>query len=95
MLRPRLSSFKILIAVSMVITLFLATSLPALAAGQASAKLTAIKGKVYVKKSGGQREFNAFDGMRLTEGDLIRTGENSSAQIVYDNGSETVLTLRL
>lgn len=55
------------------------------------AKIQGIKGDVFVKKGGGQREFAAFENMQVTQGDWVRTGVDSSAKIVYEDGNQTVI----
>jgi len=61
------------------------------AAEYATAKLSDVQGGVYVKKSGGGQEFGGFNGMSLTQGDWVRTGDDGFAKIIYDNGTETSL----
>jgi hypothetical protein len=53
------------------------------------AALMEVDGAVFVKKAGGHREFKAFKQMGLTQGDLVRTGSDGSAKIVYEDGTET------
>ncbi|MBO8156545.1 MAG: FecR domain-containing protein [Bacillaceae bacterium] len=55
------------------------------------AKLTEIKGDVTLKRGGGLREFQAFDGMGVLEGDYIRTGKDGFVKIVYDEKTEAVI----
>lgn len=55
------------------------------------AKIQEIKGDVFVKKGGGQREFAAFENMQVAQGDWVRTGPASSAKIVYEDGNQTVI----
>lgn len=50
-----------------------------------------VRGEVFVKKGNGTREFNAKEGMSLSEGDSVRTVKKSSANIVYDDGSKTTI----
>ncbi|HHY73789.1 MAG TPA: hypothetical protein GX497_11355 [Bacillus bacterium] len=50
-----------------------------------------VKGEVYIKKGGGQREFKAKDGMSLTQGDSVRTEGKASANIHYDDGSKATV----
>ena len=55
------------------------------------AQLSNVQGQVYVKRGGGIREYVAFDGMSLMKGDSIRTEENSSAKLFFEEGTETTL----
>jgi len=61
------------------------------AADITTAKLQSVKGDVFVKKGGGNREFKGFENMVLTQGDWLRTGAKSTAKIVYNNGTQTMI----
>ncbi|WP_123041204.1 InlB B-repeat-containing protein [Cohnella candidum] len=46
-----------------------------------------LKGTVQVKKSGGTKQFKAFTKMSLNEGDILFTGEDSTAVLQFSNGT--------
>ena len=79
--------------VMVVFVLFSFPVKPAFAAGGSTvaASLSDIKGDVFVKRGGGLREFPAYSGMPLNQGDWVRTSDDSSVKITYQSGSETVL----
>lgn len=53
------------------------------------AQITSLSGEVYVKKSGGTKEFTAYKGMTLNQGDYLRTGDDSSVVLtVLDREDE-------
>jgi hypothetical protein len=53
------------------------------------AQITKLTGEVYVKKSGGTKEFKAYVNMTLNQGDFLRTGKNSSVVLkVLDREDE-------
>lgn len=56
-----------------------------------TAKIADLRGDVFVRRGGGLREFAAFDGMPLAQGDWVRTDTNASAKIVYETGSKTAI----
>jgi len=62
------------------------------APAEVTAKVKAVKGEVFVKKGSGNKEFKAFENMTVSQGDWIRTGEKSSCKIVYNDGTETMLS---
>lgn len=55
------------------------------------AQLQEVEGDVFIKRGGGLREFPAFEGMSLMEGDWLRTEENSSVEIAFADGTESKL----
>ncbi|KJS85814.1 MAG: hypothetical protein JM58_07725 [Peptococcaceae bacterium BICA1-8] len=55
------------------------------------AKIKELKGEVLVKKIGGEKTFNAFNGMSLVQGDSIITKEGASVIIEVDD--ETNITI--
>mgnify|MGYP001214891397 CR=1 FL=1 len=57
------------------------------AAGSRVAVIQSLKGTVTVKKAGGAKEFKAFAKMSLNEGDVLKTGKNSSAVLQFANGT--------
>jgi len=57
------------------------------AAGTRVAVIQSLKGTVTVKKAGGSKEFKAFAKMSLNEGDVLKTGKDSSAVLQFSNGS--------
>ena len=83
---------KRIIALLLVIGLIF-TGLPinVFAEAKISAKLISMEGEVQVLRAGGEKPFNAFKNMRLTEGDRIITGSNGKAKIEMDD--EVVITL--
>lgn len=85
------TSIRKIISVLIAVILILSCSVPAFSQEIATAELKSITGNVFLKKAGGQREFRAVDGMRVVQGDWIRTDEDSSVRVVYTNGSESVL----
>ncbi|MGE4271247.1 MAG: FecR domain-containing protein [Desulfitobacterium sp.] len=60
----------------------------ALAAGTSLATLEDISGGVFVKKGGGVKEFQAFNGMALIQGDSVRTAKEGSATVAFYTGSK-------
>lgn len=62
------------------------------AAATSSATIIEIKGDVQIIRGGSEKSFAAFKDMRLTEGDKIITGPNSSAKVELENDN-AVLTL--
>ncbi len=81
-----------MISILLALTLVFSFSDPVFGQEIATAELKNIEGSVYLNKAGGQREFRAVDGMRVTQGDWIRTDKDGSVSIMYTNGSESVLT---
>lgn len=53
------------------------------------ATLTQWKGSVYVNLAGGSQQFKAYKNMSLRQGDMITTGEDSSAILQFANGTST------
>ena len=60
----------------------------AVAAEVAEGKLAAVKGAVEVKKRGGEEWIDAYNDMRITPGDIISTGIDGRAKLLFKN-SET------
>ncbi|MBC2727352.1 X2-like carbohydrate binding domain-containing protein [Desulfosporosinus sp.] len=95
-LRKRNFKFSLVESLSVVLVILMLFSLisPNLAraaSSQANVKLTGVKGKVFVKKAGGQTEFTAYDGMAISQGDWIRTEDGGTTQILYGNGTKSTL----
>ncbi len=62
-------------------------ALPTMAAPAANlriAKIAELSGEVKVLKTGGERQFRAFKGMGLSEGDSIITGKDASVSVQLD-----------
>jgi len=57
------------------------------AAGTRVAVIQSLKGTVTVKKAGGSKEFKAFAKMSLNEGDVLKTGKDSSAVLQFASGA--------
>lgn len=56
------------------------------------AQVQSLKGEVFVKKSGGSKEFKAYKSMALNQGDHIRTGKDSSVVLkVLDHDDEVTI----
>lgn len=49
--------------------------------------ISEVIGTVEVKKAGGKRALKAFKNMNLNQGDEITTGKDSSATLIFSNGS--------
>src|SRR5690554_4912535 len=60
----------------------------ALAAGTNLATLKDVKGGVFVKKGGGNKEFKGINGMALAQGDTVRTDKGGSATVNFTTGSK-------
>lgn len=75
---------------SVLLVFCLAVPTFAFAASDVTVTVTELSGDVFVKKSGGQREFPAFVDMKLSKGDWIRTEDDSSVTIEFEDGNETV-----
>lgn len=74
--------------------LFILSLMPTLAfAGKKSGygKIVEVEGEVSMKRCGGDKKFKAIKGMKLVEGDILYTGEKSSASIILDNNSQVVI----
>lgn len=80
--------------VLLIVLLIISLVLPVgtVAAATSSATIIEIKGDVQIIRGGSEKSFAAFKDMRLTEGDKIITGPNSSAKIELEN-ENAVLTL--
>lgn len=50
-----------------------------------------VNGEVYITRSGGKLEIAAMPGMKIFQGDTIRTGKGSSAKLNFGDGDETTL----
>ena len=70
------------------LTLFSLGSDYALAASVSLAKIDEVKGGVFVKKGGGNKEFKGIKGMSLIQGDTVRTDKEGSATLVFKTGSK-------
>lgn len=55
------------------------------------AVLESVEGEVWLQRSGGLREFEAQNNTALYRGDRVRTGQSSSATVVFDEESSTTL----
>lgn len=55
------------------------------------AVLDEVNGEVYITRSGGKLEIAAMPGMKIFQGDTIRTGKGSSAKLNFGDGDETTL----
>lgn len=53
------------------------------------AVIKSLKGTVQVKKAGGSKQFKAFAKMSLNEGDVLSTGDGSSAELQFSNGTSS------
>lgn len=80
--------------VLLIVLLIISLVLPVgtVAAATSSATIIEIKGDVQIIRGGSEKSFAAFKDMRLTEGDKIITGPNSSAKVELENDN-AVLTL--
>lgn len=80
----------LIIAVAFLFTLFL----PATVYAETSfreASIDDFTGTVKVVISGGQKEYSAYKGMGLTQGDTVITGEASSVTLYVDDDKEIIL----
>ncbi len=90
---------KKLISMFLILTLVLSNVVVSHAA-TTTAKVTELSGTVKVKRSGSTKEFDAFENMKLNEGDKITTGTDGSVTIVVDDvnvikaGKSTSFTLK-
>lgn len=76
---------KSIISILLALMLVLSLSVPVFSQEIATAQLIDIEGSVFLKKAGGQREFQAVDGMRVSQGDWIRTDEDSSVSMKHQS----------
>lgn len=53
--------------------------------------LVDVDGEVLVIRSGGKVEFTARNGMKIRQGDSIRTGKNASVKLDFGDGNETTV----
>lgn len=77
-----------------VFTLFVSLCLPVQVEAKSSsviAILEEVNGDVTFVKGGGKRSFTAYNGAALRQGDSVRTGKDSSVNIVLENEDEVVL----
>ncbi|WP_102344797.1 FecR domain-containing protein [Bacillus sp. Marseille-P3661] len=82
---------RIMLSFLLVLSLILPTLSTAAAKSTRIAITKDVKGKVYMKKGGGKKEFGVKDGFSLSQGDTVRTGVKSSTNIVYDDGSKSTI----
>lgn len=79
----------------LILALFVISSLgitdTAVMAAARTAKLASVKGDVKVQKSGSKKVVKAFNSMSLSQGDTVITGRNSSAKVVYSQGTQSTL----
>jgi len=78
-------SLALLLAISPVLGLFPGEAKAA--SGTRVAVIQSLKGTVTVKKAGGAKEFQAFAKMSLNEGDVLKTGKDSSVVLQFANGT--------
>lgn len=89
-----MNSLKRFIVLSIVVCL-ISTSFwiaPAAAESSRVAIIDKVVGDVFVTKSGGSREFQAYESMALNQGDLLRTESSSSVELRVED-REDILTI--
>ncbi|WP_274363585.1 FecR family protein [Paenibacillus thermotolerans] len=81
-----------LLIVSLVSQLFGAAFASAASESSRIAQIVSLSGEVFVKKSGGSKEFKAYKSMALNQGDYLRTGKSSSVTLkVIDHEDELTI----
>ncbi|WP_274363587.1 FecR family protein [Paenibacillus thermotolerans] len=69
-----------------------ASSVSAASESSRVAQIVSLSGEVFVKKSGGSKEFKAYKSMALNQGDFLRTGKKSSVTLkVIDHDDEMTI----
>lgn len=89
---------KSLLIMTLSVLLLSLSFLPTLsqtAAANANGRLAVLEevvGSVTLIKVGGKKEFKAVNGMTLNQGDTIKTGKDSFARVVFQDGSEASIS---